>query len=211
MLDEGREEAGRAGHADGGTRPLHGLDLALAFTPTRSTPSLLSHLPPMLSPRSRARALTRAQVTAPDGEKMNSVIKVERKLGLKASDEGRGRKAGAAAGGGGKGRAPPPQKQRKKKKARPFYQDSSSSSADGESEDEDDEDRHTQGVVELTDDETDDETLDDNNNHYNNGGGGGSGGGGEGAAANQLGRSPSGSRPCAAALPTNAHPTTAWP
>ena len=65
---------------------------------------------------------------------MNSVIKVERKLGLKAGDDGRGPRKGVAAGGGGKGRAPPSLKQRKKKKPRPFYQDSSSSSADDESE-----------------------------------------------------------------------------
>ena len=147
---------------------------------------------------------------------MNSVIKVERKLGLKAGDDGRGpRQTGVAAGGGGKGRAPPSLKQRKKKKPRPFYQDSSSSSADDESEYQDYEDRQTRDVVELTDDETDDETLDDDhrdNDHRDNFGGGGvSGGRGGGeAATNQRGHSsPNGSRPCAAALQTPYHYTHA--
>ena len=177
--------------------------------------SLVFFLPPF-SFISTFNSLTRAKVTAPDGEKMNSVIKVERKLGLKAA---------AAAGGGGKGRAPPPQQKqskKKKKKTRPFYHDSSSSSSadddddKSESEDEAGEGRHTLGVVELADDETDDETDDEarGDNKYLGGDGGGGGGSdgegcsGEEAARSPLGRSPSGSRPCAAALPTNVHPTT---
>ena len=77
---------------------MHGLDLAyLHLSPPPSTHPrshpcshtlalILALLPrlcpgspiqiPMLSPSSRTRTPTRAQVTAPDGEKMNSVINV---------------------------------------------------------------------------------------------------------------------------------------
>ena len=71
--------------------------LSTSLTPTLDSPSIPSLLPhpcpysrpfasparpgspiqiPMLSPSSRTRTPTRAQVTAPDGEKMNSVINV---------------------------------------------------------------------------------------------------------------------------------------